>query len=277
MRKLSALAACSAKSTRPDGACRADARCGPCRSAPSALDGGEVELLDVERVALQREARIELAGRECWAAEARRRATSRAGRRREARRTGSGRRRAASPLADAGSQDCQSEPSPITSRRSSRSLSRLSSIRRRSPPWRRKSPRNLVPLSSPAASARLSSPSPMLALAVKVKSPIEACPDMSRSPAAQRVSGRKPEPSTLTGPANTGPNSPRVSRPDVSMLFLPGSTALRRSIVSAPSLAASARSTAPTRSPPRPACSMATCSVPSPNSAASPSTSSANI
>ncbi len=150
-----------------------------------------------------------------------------------------------SALAADGDQNCHSEPSPITSRRSRRSLSRLSSISGRSPPCRRKLPRNLVPLSSPAASAKLSSPSPMLALAVKVKSPTEACPDMSRSPAAQRVSGRKPEPSTLTGPANTGPNSPRLSRPEVSMAFLPGSTALRRSMASTPSLAASAMSTRP--------------------------------
>ncbi len=45
---------------------------------------------------------------------------------------------------------------------------------------------------------------------MKLKSPTEACPDTSRSPAAQRVSGLSFEPSSLTGPTKTGPNSPRV-------------------------------------------------------------------
>ena len=274
MRKLLALAACSAKSTRPDGlSCRCSMRPLPFRAsvleaAKSSCSTSSVPLCSAKR-ASSLPGGI-LGSRSSPTRNVTRRSLSGS--------SANGLLSAASAwLAEAGVQNCQSEPSAITSRKSRRSLSRLSSISGRSPPWSRKLPRNLVPLSSPVASARLSSPSPMLALAVKTKSPIEACPDMSRSPAAQRVRGRKPEPSTLTGPANTGPNSPRVSRPDVSMLFLPGSTALSRPIVSTPSLAVSVISTAPTRSPPRLACSMATCSEPSRTSPASPSTSSANI
>ena len=116
----------------------------------------------------------------------------------------------------------------------------------------------------------------MVAFADSVKLPIEACHDTSRSPAPQRLSARKPEPSSFTGPANTGPNLPWVSLPETSMRFLPGSVGLEmldldravaggeRDIEIADEIAAKARLIE------------LTASVASPTSAASLSTFSAN-
>ena len=96
-------------------------------------------------------------------------------------------------------------------------------------------------------------------------------------PTAQRVSVRSLEPSSLIGPAKTGPTSPCARSPESLDAVSPGSSALRRSILTLPSAAASARPRSPTRSPPSLACSMATASVPSPNWPASVSTSSASM
>jgi len=135
----------------------------------------------------------------------------------------------------------------------------------------------LVSLSSPCASASLSSPSPTVAKAESEKSPTDACPVISRSPAAQRVSARKPEPSISMGPVNSGPMAPCCKRPDTETRFPPGSTAFSRSTVTPPSLLVSSMSSPPIRSPPRPAWSMSTASAPSPIEAASSSTHSANM
>ena len=187
MRRLSALAAGKAKSTRPAGA---SLTCSirPLPFKVSAFGSSKVELLHVERIALEAEPRVEPARRECWAAQfadAQGHAQVVVA---ELMRTGSARHRPNCPLPRDGSQDRQSGPSPIMSRRSRRSLSRWSSIRLA-----------LTAMQAEAAgelgSAQLARGIGEFELAVAdggvggrdVKSPAEACPEMSRSPAAQRV------------------------------------------------------------------------------------------